>query len=217
MKKCITLITMLVIAGAASAALVEDFEGTTFAGTGNVKNDMVGWYGNGAGVHTVETSGGNPNSFVTSARALGWPDTFGIYLSVASLGLTVGDDYQIKFDYTVVGGSSTNNHIKVAVGEDNGSSADDSVIRNNGAAIQGNKLATFDIDSEVVVANSPSVGWTSYTSTGTFSVDALDNYVFIGFYSDELNSDNGEYIGIDNVTLVSGAPAAQRGSLFVIK
>ena len=114
----------------------------------------------------------------------------------------MGDTYQVKFDYIVVGVGSSNNDLWLTVGEDNGSAGYASRIRNTGVVFTADGSATFDVLDASVLSDSSSIGWTSYTSTATFSLDAADNSVFIGFRVEGVNDDNGEYIGIDNVEIV---------------
>ena len=118
-------------------------------------------------------------------------------------GLTAGTAYQLQFDMMVVGDdNNSNNTFKVTMVENNGT--ENYKSRMLGSSIWSAKYPSdvdVDVDNEAFDITS-AMGWTTHTTSGAITFDGSDGYLFVGFAAHAVRSDQGGYIGIDNVQLV---------------
>ena len=127
----------------------------------------------------------------------------GKWFQMSALGIGAGT-YQLKFDYIVVSGGQSVADMEITIAENNGSiGGNDNRIGMSGGGTHAVKgLTTSDLNDVSVFTNSSDVAdWTSFTS-GNFTLDAADTWVYIGFTGRDLGETDGHYIGIDNIEIV---------------
>lgn len=232
MKKMMILIAMLAVAGVAQAqaVLVDDFTGAS-AGTSDTSlrltdSDVDTWKGLSGDRATIQTTGGNPDSYLSfdAANADGVIGRLssGKWLDVATLGLTAGTTYYLQFDYYFVDSATvTDEAFGYQVAENNGSELGyGSSITVSGPTdtqiFAAQSTSTFDVNGTLSLADTGG-SWVTYTSTIPIVLDADDSKIFVGFSGRGFDTGEGSDMRIDNVLIVGSGQATQRGSFFQVR
>ncbi len=220
MKKCITWIVMVAIAGVVSAQVViEDWEGgATLTNDEYRTDDETGWGGNYADSRweIVAATSGTEGTVLRYNSNAGTGQS--IWLDVSSLGLTAGTDYQLQF--TVRGDAGHSGGVFIySVGQNNAATTGDGArVRNHWNPATNILLpldgATAMVDRVDFTSSIVAESWETITSA-TFQFSETSSHIFIGFGADGVSTP--DRIEIGTVSIIGGAPAAQPGTLFVLK
>ena len=221
MKKIHILLMVLLLAGIAKAADVDNFEsytaGILVIDTAVRYTDSQDWTRQGSSAGAIEATGGaGGGQFMSNGRSGGTGSTQGRYFSLAELGISEPGTYSVGFDY-IVTASDANNTFQLVVITDDGDTAGNTRVGQVGIpfTLPGGG-GTIDVDHvDVGNAGASTSGWVAHAGT-EFTVDANDANVFIGFYTYGIDPDT-EIGGIDNLVVGSGAPEPLRGTLITIK
>ena len=233
MKKLITLIAMLAIAGIASADFADgDFSAQSIIAVSSIGNgdtaydygssgpgeydDDIQWMQSDASWTTV-ASGGQSGGYANLAgagRAMAqtWTDS----------ATYTGTDYTLEF-WVYVDVATTDGELNVNVvglGDPwaTVSWRSEIALRNEGLAAQVFPLATDHASESGVIVGTRTVdvtgamGWTKFT----LDLDFASGYEFVGVSFGGGVGTGGGNIGIDSVQIVGGASATQ-GSVFIVK
>lgn len=222
MKKNMMMILILAIAGVASAAFIEgDFEDST---VGAIPSDVAfrpgdeGWATRSTGP-TIEANGGigdsqyakNTAAATSTGKAVAQWFTLdqGTYKMVFYYQLEDGGTAfdGASFTYNVWENNGlTSYHADAGLGSTTGITLDAGVEFFTG--LEAVSLAAVD--------SGDGSTWIKVT-TAEFTLDATTTHVGVGFWLKGIDSDNGQYMGIDNVSITDGGPEPARGSVFILK
>jgi hypothetical protein len=117
-----------------------------------------------------------------------------------------------------VNDANSANTVQLSVARNNGIINYNSRITSSGITVLSVGNSVLVLDNVAALSNVASdTSWTATYTSAEFTVTADDAFLFIGIGAEGFDSDSSGYFGVDNVSIVSGGPAAVRGSLIIIR
>lgn len=211
-----TAVTVLLSIVLTTADVIQDFTGAALgAQTGTMLNDDLDVQRYDAqGNPNIQASGGvGDSAYLQLFGGYAVYRAAGQWYSVTSLNLSVGTEYNVSLYYEAVdvgtpddGGTRSQDWLNVVVATDNGLVGYASRVDVDPFPMTGPGGSTIEFE-ENLGSNITATAWTEWTSTSTFSIDATDENVFIGYGfagwgANVANPvDNFDYVGIDSVSI----------------
>ncbi len=200
------------------AAVIQSYSSTNtlFNGTGSWTYNTIPEVceGDAQDNPNIQSSGGQSGAYLQIFDGYGGSSAAGQWFPVSDLDLTTGVDYVVSLYYQCVdvgtvsdSGILGHDYITVFVATDSGSgSAYDSRVDYTPIPSTGPGSTVIDL-RENIGTNMAAIGWTEWTSTGTFQLFADDDYIFIGVEFEGWGANAGnpvtnfDYFGIDEISI----------------